>query len=84
MTGAPSPSSRSSHGASRPFCTQRTFQPRSSPLSRVGDPIVALRRDDATLLLGWSYLDLGFSRLGTPVFFSLERHGPLSQSAKSP
>lgn len=47
------------------------------PLSRLRDPIVALRAGDATLLLGWSYLDLGFSNLGTPSFFSLEYEGPL-------
>jgi hypothetical protein len=31
--------------------------------------------------LGWSYLDLGFTRVGTPSFFSLERDQPLGQPA---
>lgn len=47
------------------------------PVSRTRDPIVALREGRADLLLGCSYLDLGFRTLRTPSFFTLERLGPL-------
>ena len=47
-------------------------------MSRVRDPIVAVNAGSADLLLGWSYVDLCFRRVGTPSFFSLEREGPLS------
>lgn len=52
---------------------------RSNPphLRLLRDPIVAVRPGDASLLLGWSYLDLGLLRLPTPSFFTLERSGPL-------
>lgn len=42
------------------------------PMSRLRDPIVALRPGDASLLLGWTYLDLGITQVRTPSFFSLE------------
>lgn len=42
------------------------------------DPVVAVNEGSADLLLGWSYLDLGILRLGTPSFFSLERDRPLT------
>jgi hypothetical protein len=47
-------------------------------ISRVRDPIVAVNPGDSRLLLGWSYLDLGALRFGTPSFFSLERDIPLT------
>ena len=47
------------------------------PMSRLRDPIVAVRADDASLLLGWSYLDLVLTTVRTPSFFSLEYDGPL-------
>ncbi len=52
---------------------------RSNPphLRPLRDPIVAVRAGDASLLLGWSYLDLGVTRVPTPSFFTLERTGPL-------
>jgi hypothetical protein len=50
-------------------------------MRRVRDPIVALSPEDPTLLLGWSYLDLGFTHLGTPSFFSLTRGGRLGHVA---
>jgi hypothetical protein len=50
-------------------------------ISRVRDPIVAVNPADSRLLLGWSYLDLGALRIGTPSFFSLERDIPLSHLA---
>lgn len=43
------------------------------PTNRLRDPIVALAAESADLLLGWSYLDLGFASLPTPSFFTLER-----------
>lgn len=46
-------------------------------LRRVRDPLVALVPGSVELLLGWSYLDLGVALVGTPSYFTLERHGPL-------
>jgi len=48
------------------------------PIRFLRDPIVALRPGDATLLFGWSYLDLGIRRVPTPSFFTLERAGPIT------
>ena len=42
------------------------------------DPLVAVKEGSSELLLGWTYLDLGVTRIGTPSFFVLEREGPLS------
>ncbi len=47
------------------------------PMSRLRDPIVAVHAGDASLLLGWSYLDLGLMTVRTPSFFSLGYDGPL-------
>lgn len=47
-------------------------------LKALRDPIVAVNRDDPSLLLGWSYYDIGFMRGRTPSFFTLERNGPLT------
>ncbi len=49
--------------------------------ARLRDPIVALQSDDASLLLGWTYVDLGITRVGTPSYFTLTRGGPLSYVA---
>ncbi len=46
------------------------------------DPIVSLHSGNANLLLGWSYLDFGLGRFGTPSFFSLERDCELSHTAR--
>ena len=46
------------------------------PTQRLRDPIVALSPGSTERLLGWSYVDLGFS-LPTPSYFLLERIGPL-------
>jgi len=55
------------------------------PVCRLRDPLVALNAGDPSLLLGWTYLDLGLGlRLGTPSFFSLELDGPLTHSAAAP
>ena len=47
------------------------------PARLLRDPIVAIHAGSAELLLGWSYLDLGFA-VPTPSYFTLERVGPLS------
>lgn len=54
------------------------------PLRWVRDPIVALSRDSADLLLGWTYLQLGALRLSTPSYFVLERERPLTHRAPPP
>ena len=51
---------------------------------RIRDPIVALSHGDAAALLGWSYLDLGRARIGTPSWFLLEREGPLDEIVLPP
>jgi hypothetical protein len=51
-------------------------------ISRVRDPIVAVNPEGSRLLLGWSYLDLGALRIGTPSFFSLERDIALTHRAE--
>lgn len=51
--------------------------PRLDPTSLLRDPIVAVHPGSVDLLLGWSYLDLGAFRLGTPSYFALSRGGPL-------
>lgn len=51
------------------------------PARRARDPIVALEPGSAERLLGWTYLDLGIRRVGTPSFFLLEREGPLTHIA---
>ena len=55
---------------------------RFSPLSRLRDPLVAINPGNVELLLGWSYVDFGFARLGTPSFFSLSRDGALGHIAQ--
>ena len=51
------------------------------PLSRLRDPLVAVNRGSVSLLLGRSYLDVGFATVATPSFFSLERADPLKPPA---
>lgn len=51
------------------------------PVALLRDPLVAVRAGDPSLLLGWSYLDLGAFRACTPSFFTLERLGPLTHRA---
>lgn len=43
------------------------------------DPLVCVNEGDPKLLLGWTYLDFGWFRLGTPSFFTLEYDGPLGE-----
>jgi hypothetical protein len=54
------------------------------PMRRLRDPIVALEAGKADLLLGWSYLDLGFASVPTPSFFTLERCSPLGEPVAAP
>jgi hypothetical protein len=56
----------------------------SGVMARLRDPIVALKQGDSSLLLGWSFLDLGFRQVPTPSFFALEREGRLSQPVAQP
>lgn len=54
------------------------------PLRWVRDPLVALTRGSAELLLGWTYLQLGALRLSTPSYFVLERERALTHRALPP
>lgn len=47
--------------------------PALDPTRAVRDPIVAVDAGRSDLLLGWTYLDLGFARVPTPSYFTLER-----------
>ena len=51
---------------------------------RIRDPLVALSHGNPRALLGWSYLDVGFARVGTPSYFLLEREGPLEEIFEPP
>jgi hypothetical protein len=51
---------------------------------RIRDPLIALSAGSADALLGWSYLDLGLARVGTPSWFLLEREGPLDEIVALP
>jgi hypothetical protein len=62
----------------------RGGNPRFDPTSAVRDPIVAVNEGSAELLLGWTYLDLGALRLGTPSYFTLEAVGPIETSFEPP
>lgn len=53
-------------------------------MRRVRDPIVAVNAGSVDLLLGWSYVDVGVTQLGTPSFFSLERDGALTHRVSPP
>lgn len=57
---------------------QYRFGPNSplDPIRLVRDPLVAIHKDDASLLLGWSYVHLG-GVLWTPSYFALQKEGPL-------
>jgi hypothetical protein len=54
------------------------------PTGRLRDPVVALNEGDSTVLLGWTYVDIGGRAVGTPSYFTLEREGPLSYIATAP
>ncbi len=62
----------------------RGGNPRLDPTSAVRDPIVALDRGSADLLLGWTYVRALGRSLKTPSFFLLEREGPLEHVATRP
>lgn len=57
---------------------------RLDPIGRVRDPIVALERDDATLLLGASYVAAIGRSIATPSYFALERRGALESFVEPP
>jgi len=57
---------------------------RLDPTARLRDPVVALTPGSVDVLLGWSYLDLGVARIGTPSYFLLERHAPLADPVAPP
>jgi hypothetical protein len=50
-------------------------------MRRIRDPLVAVNAGDTELLLGWSYLDLGFAAWGTPSWFTLQREQALDHVA---
>jgi hypothetical protein len=50
----------------------------------VRDPVVAVNEGSVDLLLGWTFLEIGPLRLGTPSFFTLERERPLTHRAAPP
>lgn len=50
----------------------------------VRDPVVAVHAGSAELLLGWTYVDLGLARVGTPSFFALRRGVPLGHVVPPP
>lgn len=52
-----------------------------NPQHLIRDPLVAVNAGSADLLLGYSYVDLGFLQLGTPSYFALVRGGPLTYDA---
>lgn len=54
------------------------------PLGRLRDPLVAVNEGDVSLLLGWSYLELGRARVPTPSYFVLRRQGPLGHRVSPP
>lgn len=41
------------------------------------DPLVAVHAGSADMLLGWSFVELGLFRFGTPSYFLLVREGPI-------
>lgn len=51
------------------------------PINRGRDPLVALNEGDASLLLGWTYLDVFGLLVSTPSFFLLEREHPVAYVA---
>ena len=57
---------------------------RWDPMNWVKDPLVAINAGSVELLLGWSYVDLGFLQLSTPTFFLLEREGALTSLVAPP
>jgi hypothetical protein len=44
----------------------------------IRDPLVAIKRGDPSLLFGRTYIEVGQKRFGTPCYFALKRHGPLT------
>ena len=59
----------------------RASQSLLDPMRSVRDPLIAVEPSDPTLLLGWSYVDLGVKCVSTPSYFLLERDGPIAHVA---
>lgn len=59
------------------------YSPQRGMAGRLRDPLAALREGSVEVLLGWSYVDLGFC-LPTPSYFVLEREGPLTAIVPAP
>lgn len=55
--------------------------PRLHPIRWVRDPLVAIRPNDPTLLLGWSYVHL-LGGIWTPSYFALKKEGALDYIPK--
>lgn len=74
------------HGADRGMLLDYSLggNPALDPTNLVRDPIVALAPGDARLLLGWTYLEVGPLRVGTPSFFTLERTDPVHDAVAPP
>jgi len=51
--------------------------PALHPIRLARDPLVSLRPNDPSLLLGWSYLHIAGRVVPTPSYFVLRREGPL-------
>ena len=58
-----------------------TYSSALAPMARLRDPVVAVNAGSADLLLGCSYLDLGFTHVSTPSYFTLEREGVVTHVA---
>lgn len=57
----------------------RGGNPRFDPTNAVRDPLVAVEPGNADLLLGWTYLEIGALRFGTPSYFTLEAVASLTK-----
>jgi hypothetical protein len=74
------------HGADRGVLLDYGLggNPALDPTARIRDPIVSLRAGSMDLLLGWTYVDVGVARVGTPSFFTLERYAPVGEPVAPP
>lgn len=54
------------------------------PMNFVRDPLVAVNEGDHSLLLGLSWVELGFTRFVIPAYFALAGGDPLDHDAKAP
>jgi len=54
------------------------------PVGLARDPLVAVHEGRIDLLLGWTWLEIGPARIGTPSFFALTPERPLTHRASPP